>query len=197
MLQCSGISGLRSDKISRGNPHGYRHRAASGHLRPRSHSFERVLRRQAHGRLDLPRSLREVRRDARSTASSTGTVDVGSIVVKDENLAAHLQSPEFFDAERHPELRFESSDIRRGEGDEVVVDGELTIKGITKAVEARGTLEGPAVTFGDVNKVGLTLEAIIDRTEFGLNWNAPLPKGGFALANDVKLIVELELAEQA
>ena len=127
-----------------------------------------------------------------------GTVDVGSIVVKDENLAAHLQSPEFFDAERHPELRFESSEIRpTGEGDEIVVDGELTIKGITKPVEARGTLEGPAVTFGDVNKVGLTLEAIIDRTEFGLNWNAPLPNGGLALANDVKLIVELELAEQA
>jgi polyisoprenoid-binding protein YceI len=127
----------------------------------------------------------------------TGTVDVGSIVVKDENLAAHLQSPEFFDAERHPELRFESSDIRPGENGEVVVDGELTIRGVTKPVEARGTFEGPAVTFGDVNKVGLTLEAIIDRTEFGLNWNAPLPKGGFALANDVKLIVELELAEQA
>ena len=126
----------------------------------------------------------------------TGTVDVGSIVVKDENLAAHLQSPEFFDAERHPELRFVSSEIRP-DGDEVVVDGELTIKGITKAVEARGTIEGPAVTFADVSKIGLSLEAIIDRTEFGLNWNAPLPKGGFALANDVKLIVELELAEQA
>jgi polyisoprenoid-binding protein YceI len=125
-----------------------------------------------------------------------GTVDVSSIVVKDENLAAHLQSPEFFDAERHPELRFESTDIRR-DGDELVVDGELTIKGITKPVEARGTIDGPVATFGDVNKVGLTLEAIIDRTEFGLNWNAPLPKGGFALANDVKLIVELELAEQA
>jgi polyisoprenoid-binding protein YceI len=123
-----------------------------------------------------------------------GTVDVSSIVVKDENLAAHLQSPEFFDAERHPELRFESDDIRR-DGDEIVVDGELTLKGITKPVEARGTIEGPVATFGDVNKIGLTLEAIIDRTEFGLNWNAPLPKGGFALANDVKLIVELELAE--
>jgi polyisoprenoid-binding protein YceI len=136
--------------------------------------------------------------DAKLTADSlTGSARVASVDVKDENLAAHLQSPEFFDAERHPELRFESTDIRRGEGDEVVVDGELTIKGITKPVEARGTLEGPAVTFGDVNKVGLTLEAIIDRTEFGLNWNAPLPKGGFALANDVKLIVELELAEQA
>src|SRR3954453_1738923 len=137
--------------------------------------------------------------DAKLTAESlSGSARVASVDVKDENLAAHLQSPEFFDAERHPELRFESTDIRRtGDGDEVVVDGELTIKGITKPVEARGTLEGPAVTFGDVNKVGLTLEAIIDRTEFGLNWNAPLPKGGFALANDVKLIVELELAEQA
>ena len=136
--------------------------------------------------------------DAKLTPESlSGSARVASVDVKDENLAAHLQSPEFFDAERHPELRFESTDIRRGEGDEVVVDGELTIKGITKPVEARGTLEGPHVTFGDVNKVGLTLEAIIDRTEFGLNWNAPLPKGGFALANDVKLIVELELAEQA
>jgi len=126
-----------------------------------------------------------------------GTVDVGSIVVKDENLAAHLQSPEFFDAERHPEITFRSTDVRLADDGGAEVDGELTIKGITKPVEARGTLEGPAVTFGDVNKVGLTLEAIIDRTEFGLNWNAPLPKGGFALANDVKLIVELELAEQA
>ena len=127
-----------------------------------------------------------------------GTVDVGSIVVKDENLAAHLQSPEFFDAERHPELRFESSEIRpTGEGDEIVVDGELTIKGITKPVEARGTLEGPAVTFGDVNKVGLTLEAIIDRTEFEMNWNMDLPTGGKVLSNDVTLTVDVSLTEQA
>ncbi|HYM57760.1 MAG TPA: YceI family protein [Solirubrobacteraceae bacterium] len=126
----------------------------------------------------------------------TGTVNVGSIVVKDPNLAAHLQSPEFFDAERHPELRFESSEIRP-DGDQVVVDGELTIKSITRPVQARGTLTGPVETLGGVHKVGLELEAIIDRTEFGLNWNAPLPKGGFALANDVRLIVELELAEDA
>jgi polyisoprenoid-binding protein YceI len=126
----------------------------------------------------------------------TGIVNVGSIVVKDPNLAAHLQSPEFFDAERHPELRFESSEIRP-DGDRVVVDGELTIKGITKPVQARGTLTGPVETLGGVHKVGLNLEAIIDRTEFGLNWNAPLPKGGFALDNEVRLIVELELARDA
>jgi polyisoprenoid-binding protein YceI len=53
---------------------------------------------------------------------------------------------------------------------------------------------GPVATFGDVPKLGLTLEAVIDRTQFGLNWNAPLPKGGVALANEVVLHVELELA---
>ena len=126
----------------------------------------------------------------------TGTVNVGSIVVKDPNLAAHLQSPEFFDAERHPELRFESSEIRP-DGDQVVVDGELTIKGITKPVQARGTITGPVEILGGVNKVGLDLEAIIDRTEYGLSWNAPLPKGGFALDNNVRLLVELELTEAA
>jgi polyisoprenoid-binding protein YceI len=129
-----------------------------------------------------------------SSAELAGTVDASSIVVKDENLKGHLGSPDFFDVERYPEIGFRSSSMRR-EGDTVIVDGELTIKGNTRAVEARGEIAGPAVTLGDVNKVGLTLETIVDRTEFGLNWNAPLPKGGFAVANDVKLTVELELVQ--
>ena len=128
------------------------------------------------------------------SAKLAGTVRADSIVVKDENLQAHLGSPEFFDVERYPELTFTSESIRR-DGDEVVVDGELTIKGNTRPVEARGTITGPAVTFGDVPKIGLTLETIVDRNQFGLEWNAPLPKGGFALDNDVKLTVELELAQ--
>jgi polyisoprenoid-binding protein YceI len=122
-----------------------------------------------------------------------GTVDAGSIVVKDENLQAHLGSPDFFDTERYPQLRFASKAIRR-DGEELVIDGELTIKDRTHAVEARGTITDPHETLGGAVKIGLTLETVIDRTQFGLEWNAPLPKGGFALANDVKLTVELELA---
>jgi polyisoprenoid-binding protein YceI len=127
------------------------------------------------------------------TAQLEGTVQAGSIVVKDENLQGHLGSPDFFDLERYPEIRFVSSQIRR-HGDELVVDGELTIKDQTHAVEARGTISGPAVTLGDVLKVGITLETVIDRTQFGLVWNAPLPKGGFAVSDEVNLTVELELA---
>jgi polyisoprenoid-binding protein YceI len=118
----------------------------------------------------------------------------GSIVVKDENLQGHLGSPDFFDLERCPEIRFASTDIRRS-GNELVVDGDLTIKDQTHRVEARGNVSGPAVTLGDVTKIGITLDTVIDRTQFGLNWNAPLPKGGFAVANEVTLTVELALSE--
>jgi polyisoprenoid-binding protein YceI len=132
--------------------------------------------------------------DEDGAATITGTVRADTIVVKDDNLGAHLKSPEFFDTERYPEITYVSNAVRR-EGDELIADGELTIKGNTHPVEARGTITDPTVTFGDVEKIGVTLEAIVDRTKFGLEWNAPLPKGGFALDNDVKLIVELELAK--
>ncbi|HUA73703.1 MAG TPA: YceI family protein [Solirubrobacteraceae bacterium] len=126
-------------------------------------------------------------------AELIGTVAADSIVVKDENLQAHLGSPDFFDTERYPELRFASSSLRR-DGEELVLDGELTIKGHTHPVEARGTITDPHETLGGAVKIGVTLETVIDRTQYGLEWNAPLPKGGFALADDVKLTVELELA---
>jgi polyisoprenoid-binding protein YceI len=127
-----------------------------------------------------------------ATLRLEGAVKADSIVVKDENLAAHLKSPEFFDTDRYPEVSFASTLVRAEDG-ELIVDGELTIKGHTRPIEARGTITEPVVTFGDVEKIGLELEATVDRTEYGLNWNAPLPKGGFALDNDVKLQVSLEL----
>jgi polyisoprenoid-binding protein YceI len=134
--------------------------------------------------------------DDAGKASLTGVVQVGSIELKDENLKAHLGSPDFFDLERYPEIRFDASEIEIGDGGELTVSGELTIKDQTHRVESTGTITGPAVTLGDVTKVGITLETVIDRTQYGLTWNAPLPKGGVALANDVKLTVELELAHE-
>jgi polyisoprenoid-binding protein YceI len=125
-------------------------------------------------------------------AHLAGSVPVAGVAVKDENLAAHLQSPEFFDAEQHPEIRFESTDIAV-DGPNVTVTGDLTIKGHTERVTARGSVVGPIEDpFGNT-KLGLQLETVVDRTNFGLNWNAPLPKGGFMLADDVTLTVDLEL----
>jgi polyisoprenoid-binding protein YceI len=120
-----------------------------------------------------------------------GTVRVNSVEVKDDNLEAHLQSPEFFDAEKHPELRFESTAFRR-DGDEVVVDGQITIKGETRPIEARGTTVGPLEDPMGNTKLGLALMTVVNRTDFGLNWQAPMPKGGVALGEDVTLNVDLE-----
>jgi polyisoprenoid-binding protein YceI len=125
-----------------------------------------------------------------------GAVRVDSVRVRDENLNGHLLSPEFFDAERHPEIRFESTGIRL-DGDELVVDGELTIKGTTRAVEARGAIAGPVEHFAGGERVGIELSTTVDRTEFGLNWNAPMPRGGVAVQNEVTLHVDLQLAREA
>jgi polyisoprenoid-binding protein YceI len=135
--------------------------------------------------------------DDDGNAGLSGVVKVDSIVLKDENLKAHLGSPDFFDLERYPEIRFEASQIAIGQDGELKVAGDLTIKDKTHRVESTGTITGPAVTLGDVTKVGITLEMVVDRTQYGLAWNAPLPQGGVALANDVKLTVELELAREA
>ena len=123
-----------------------------------------------------------------------GRVRAASIVVKDENLAAHLRATDFFDTDRHPEIAF-SSTLVRDENGQLAVEGELTVKGNTHPIRATGTITEPVETLGGVVKAGLELEAVVDRTAYGLNWNAPLPKGGFALANDVKLQVSLELLE--
>ena len=119
-----------------------------------------------------------------------GSVDPTSIVVKDPNLQAHLQSPDFFDSERHPAITFESASWRT-EGDELIVTGDLTIKGETRQVEGRGELAPVHEDLQGNERVGVHLEASIDRSHFGVSWNAPLPKGGLALATDTKLVVDL------
>jgi polyisoprenoid-binding protein YceI len=126
-----------------------------------------------------------------------GTVRVDSIAVKDENLAAHLKAPDFFDSERYPEISFVSSAVNVGDAGELEVEGELTIKGNTHRVTARGSLTGPHADLADGERVGVELEAVIDRREYGLEYNATLPKGGFALDNDVQLQVSLELVREA
>lgn len=125
-----------------------------------------------------------------------GTVDVASVSVSEENLTGHLLAPDFFDAERSPQLSFNSTAIGFS-GDKLDIDGELTIKGQTKPVKITGTIAGPITGLDGSSRLGLELETVVDRTAFGLDWNAPMPTGGFAVGNDVKLTAELELVEEA
>jgi polyisoprenoid-binding protein YceI len=127
--------------------------------------------------------------------SLEGGVKVETISIEDENLRPHVLSPDFFDAERNPDVSFRSTEIT-GSADELTVRGELAFAGVSLPVEARGRIRGPVATpAGD--KVALSLEATIDRTDYGMNWQMDLPGGGSILGNDVKLIVELELNREA
>jgi polyisoprenoid-binding protein YceI len=126
----------------------------------------------------------------------SGSAKIASINVKQESLIGHLLAPDFFDAEQYPEISFTSHSIQ-GDGENVTVDGELTMKGVTKPIHATGTLEGPTEDFMGNTRLGFTLETTIDRTEFGVSWNADLPKGGKALSNEVTLVVELEFMKAA
>jgi polyisoprenoid-binding protein YceI len=125
-----------------------------------------------------------------------GSAQVASVHVKDENLEAHLQSPDFFDAERNPQLTFESKEIIRS-GDDLAIAGEITIKGHTEPVDIKGRItDAIQDPFGN-ERFGLRLETTVDRTQFGLNWNNPLPSGAPALANDVQIIAELQFVREA
>jgi polyisoprenoid-binding protein YceI len=128
-------------------------------------------------------------------ARLTGSAKVASVDVKDENLAAHLQSPEFFDIERYPELGFASTEVEGGE--ELTIRGEITIKGVTKPVELTGRATEPLTDAYGRERFGLTAETKVDRTAFGLDWNLPLPSGEPALSNEVTLVAELFFVKEA
>jgi polyisoprenoid-binding protein YceI len=137
--------------------------------------------------------FRDVEAELRATedgARLEGVARVESVDVKDETLAAHLQSPDFFDAELHPELRFTADEINL-DGDSVSIRGEITIKGITKPVALAGTIAPPMTDAMGNERIGLTLSTTVDRTAFGINWNMQLPTGGPALANEVTILGEL------
>lgn len=127
-----------------------------------------------------------------------GTVDVESVEIDEEMLKGHLLSPEFFDVQRFPQLRFASSELSVGEDGTLRVLGELEIHGEKREVEASGRFAHLGGDLAGKERVGLSLEATVDRRNFGLDWQAQLPSGGDVLDYAVTINVELELvAEEA
>jgi polyisoprenoid-binding protein YceI len=121
-----------------------------------------------------------------------GSAQVASVDVKDEQLNGHLQTPDFFDTERFPAIAFKATELHRLTDNRVEGKGELTIKGTTQPIALEGVIAGEPSTdpFGR-ERLGLRLETSIDRTQYGVSWNAPNQSGGNYVADDVKLIAEL------
>lgn len=126
-----------------------------------------------------------------------GTVDVASIEIDDEQFKGHLFSPDFFDTQHYPQLRFESSELSVEDDGSVRLRGELEIHGEKREVEANGKFGQLGADLAGNARVGISLAAAVDRRNFGLDWNAELPSGGEVLDYEVSIAVELELVEEA
>ncbi len=128
--------------------------------------------------------------------SLEGAAQVESISIRTpQQFRDHVLSADFFDAASHPAVTFRSSRVELADDGRATVDGELTIRGATLPVHAEGTWSPESDVLGG-RKAGLALEATLDRTAYGLSWNAELPGGGKALANDVTLTIELALVPE-
>jgi polyisoprenoid-binding protein YceI len=125
-----------------------------------------------------------------------GTVDVASVDIDEEMLKGHLLSPEFFDAERYPQLKFRSTGFDVTDDGTLKLRGELEIRGQAHEVEASGRLAQLGADLAGGERVGLSLEASVDRRGFGLDWQAELPSGGEVLDYEVGIAVELELVKE-
>lgn len=138
----------------------------------------------------------EARFSGGETPNLVGTVEVESIEIDEEMLKGHLLSPEFFDIQKYPQLRFASSELSIGEDGTLHILGELEIHGEKREVEASGRFAQLGEDLGGSERVGLSLEATVDRRNFGLDWQAQLPSGGDVLDYAVTINVDLELVRE-
>jgi polyisoprenoid-binding protein YceI len=130
------------------------------------------------------------------TPQLTGSVEVASIDIDEEQLKGHLLSPDFFDASRHPQLRFSSSELSVADDGAITLRGELEIRGEVHEVEASGRFGQLGADLAGNARVGLSVAVTVDRRNFGLDWNAELPSGGEVLDYEVSIAVELELVQE-
>lgn len=118
-------------------------------------------------------------------------VTAKSIDTRDAGRDGHLRGDDFFDVDNHPEWTLVSTGID-AKGSDYVLHTELTIKGVTKAVDFALEFDGVAVDPWNNTKAGFTAEAEISRKDFGLEWNVALEAGGFVVGDTVKITLEIE-----
>jgi polyisoprenoid-binding protein YceI len=132
--------------------------------------------------------------DDPTTGRGTITIDAASIDTGHPQRDAHLRTPDFLDVEKHPTITFTVTKIER-DGDQHRVDGDLTIKDVTKPVSFEYEHSGAATDPYGNTKVGGTLTGAINRTDWGLVWNVPLGNGGLLVSERVKLEIDGEIAQ--
>ena len=125
------------------------------------------------------------------TVSAVGSVKAASLNTRAEQRDEHLRSPDFFDAENHPELRFRSRSVEQLDEETYRIVGDLTIRGITTEVEFRAVTQGVDQDPWGNTRVGLEVAGELNREDFGLSWNQALESGGVLVGRKVKILLDL------
>jgi polyisoprenoid-binding protein YceI len=119
------------------------------------------------------------------------SIDIASISTGNADRDGHLHSDDFFNTEAHPKAVFVSKTIAE-KGDDLVIDGELTLKGHTEPVQLKAEFGGIVTDGYGQTKAGFSAKGKIDRTKFGVSFNAPLDNGGLTLGNEITIDFELQ-----
>jgi polyisoprenoid-binding protein YceI len=123
----------------------------------------------------------------------TFTARAASVETHNAQRDAHLRSPEFFDAEKFPEIKFKATKYEHLDGDSYKLQGDLTMKGVTRNItlnaEYGGIQKDP---YGNI-KAGFSINGRLNRKDWGLNWNAALETGGVMVSDDVRINCEIQL----
>lgn len=130
--------------------------------------------------------------DTFESLSVTAHADAASVDTGNADRDAHLQQGDFFLAEEHPQLTFTSTSVVPGDDDEFTLDGDLTIRGVTKSVKFNATFNGAAEDPYGRTIAGFEASAKIDRRDFGIAFDAVMPGGDLLVANRVDILIELE-----
>ena len=128
-----------------------------------------------------------------SDAVAEFTIDVDSINTNQTERDAHLRSPEFFDTAKHPKIKFVSKSMHKKDSENYDLTGDLTIRGITREIGLKATYGGMEKDFAGNTKTGFEIEGKLSRKDFGLTWNALTESGNMVVADEVKILINLEL----
>lgn len=139
----------------------------------------------------------EAAADDFKNASISFSADIDSIDTNQEQRDAHLKSADFFDAASHPKLTFASTEFTTENGSDYTLKGNLTLRGVTKPVTLKVEFGGVATDPYGQTKAGFELSGVVNRKDFGLVWSAVTEAGSVVVADDVKLLINVQLVKQA
>jgi polyisoprenoid-binding protein YceI len=130
--------------------------------------------------------------DGEPTSSTVSvTIQTASFNSRDEGRDGHVRSADFLDVENFPTITFVSTSVQ-GDGADWIVNGDLTIKGVTRSVQLETEFEGAITDPYGFERVAFSATTEIDRTDFGLDFNAALETGGLIVGKNVKITIEVE-----